>query len=68
MLVKNLLMTCWSCLNGHRASTCQHPTRPLYVLKNKGRPRPQTRSRTKDNPDVMSINDPCFTLFHEHIS
>ena len=67
MLVKNLLMTCWSCLNGHRASNCQHPTRPLYALKNKGRPRPQTLSRSKDNPDVMSIDDPGFTLFHEHI-
>ena len=67
MLIKNLLMTCWSCLNGHRARTCQHPTRPLYVLKNKGRPRPQAYSRTKDNPDVMSIDDPGFTLFHEHI-
>ena len=67
MLVKNLLMTCWSCLNGHRASNCHHPTRPLYALKNKGRPRPQTLSRSKDNPDVMSIDDPGFTLFHEYI-
>jgi Copper fist DNA binding domain len=67
MLVKNLLMTCWSCLNGHRVSNCHHPTRPLYALKNKGRPRPQTLSRSKDNPDVMSIDDPGFTLFHEYI-
>jgi len=60
-------MTCWSCLNGHRASTCQHSTRPLYALKNKGRPRPQGFSRSKEHPDILSLDDPSFATFYQTI-
>lgn len=60
-------MTCWSCLNGHRASTCQHSTRPLYALKNKGRPRPQGFSRSKEHPDILSLDDPSFDTFYQMI-
>src|SRR5271169_2473081 len=67
MFVQNLLMTCWSCLNGHRASTCQHSTRPLYALKNKGRPRPQGFSRSKEYPDILSLDDPSFATFYQTI-
>jgi hypothetical protein len=27
-----------SCIKGHRSSACQHTSRPLYQIKNKGRP------------------------------
>ena len=66
MFVQNLLLSCWACLSGHRASSCQHSMRPLYALKNKGRPRPGT-GRSKDRPDIMSLDDPSFQQFCEAV-
>lgn len=37
MLYKNIMMSCKSCIAGHRASSCQHSDRPLHAIKNKGR-------------------------------
>lgn len=62
MFVENLLLACWSCLNGHRARTCNHTHRSLYALKNKGRPR-STTPRSKDSPDILSLHDPSFAAF-----
>jgi hypothetical protein len=36
-------------------------------LKNKGRPRPQNWTRTKDNPDAACLNDVSFTRFYEKV-
>jgi len=66
MFMQNLLLSCWACISGHRATSCQHHTRPLYALKNKGRPRPGT-GRTKDCPDIMSLNDASFQCFREEV-
>lgn len=66
MFSQNLMLTCWSCLNGHRATSCQHSARPLYALKNKGRPRPGT-GRSMDRPDVLSLDDISFQRFREMI-
>ena len=38
MFVRGLTLSCWGCLQGHRAQTCTHENRPLYALKRKGRP------------------------------
>src|SRR5438477_8676823 len=67
MFVQNLVMSCWSCLNGHRAKSCQHVDRPLYALKNKGRPSPQTRTRTKAEPDVPCLEGLAFIAFHSSV-
>src|SRR5277367_3230952 len=66
MFVQNLLLACWSCLNGHRARTCNHTTRPLYALKNKGRPR-STTPRSKDSPDILSLHDASFPAFVSNV-
>jgi len=67
MFFKNLLFSCWTCLSGHRANTCQHGNRPLYALKNKGRPRPSSQTRSKDTPDIPSLNSPEFGAFHARV-
>jgi hypothetical protein len=66
MFVQNLVLSCWNCLNGHRASHCAHEDRPLYALKNKGRPRPGTE-RAKGKPDMTSLHDGTFARFHETV-
>src|SRR5271156_3241857 len=38
MFFRGLTLSCWGCLQGHRAQKCPHENRPLYALKRKGRP------------------------------
>jgi len=66
MFIQNLVLSCWNCLNGHRASHCVHEDRPLYALKNKGRPRPGTE-RLKGKPDMDSLHDGTLAHFHHKV-
>jgi hypothetical protein len=64
---QNLLLSCWPCLNGHRSGKCEHEDRPLYALKNKGRPSSTDRPRSEQRPDIVSLHSAEFLLFHQSI-
>jgi Copper fist DNA binding domain len=60
MFYQNLLLSCWSCISGHRTRACNHASRPLWLLKHKGRPLTKTTERSKDFPFVNGLQDPFF--------
>jgi len=67
MFVRNLVLACWSCLKGHRSGSCNHASRPLYALKNKGRPYPSSGIRSEESPDISSLDSPDFKIFREAV-
>lgn len=65
MLYHNIMMSCASCLAGHRAGPCQHTDRPLFAIKNKGRGTGGS-SRSSHEPDFpQGIRDPAVLIFHQ---
>jgi len=59
MFVRGLTLSCWSCLQGHRATNCIHNNRPLYALKRKGRPHKSDHLLPLDQntPHIPNISD-----------
>jgi hypothetical protein len=66
MFVRNLLFSCASCLNGHRPRDCKHEDRPLYALKNKGRPSAGTNSAER-TPDLLRLDEASLDSFYASI-
>ena len=69
MFHENLLFACWSCIQGHRSNTCSHDSRPLWALKNKGRPGSGLTSspRNPQRPDLPFLDSPDFSNFRKYI-
>jgi hypothetical protein len=66
MFIRNLLFSCASCLNGHRPRECKHEDRPLYALKNKGRPGAGTTS-TDRAPDLLYLDHVALDSLHRSV-
>jgi len=68
MFYQNLLFSCWSCIKGHRSNSCNHQDRPLWLLKNKGRPGLAKNSQRDPNkPDLPYLHCPEFITLHSSI-
>ena len=51
-------------MNGHRPRDCNHEDRPLYALKNKGRPGTVTTSTAERTPDLLYLDHAALDSFY----
>ena len=65
MFYCGLILSCWSCHQGHRAQKCPHANRPMYALKRKGRPTRESEllPLSPDTPHVQNITGTEFDEF-----
>ncbi|BFZ54227.1 hypothetical protein PYCC9005_001260 [Savitreella phatthalungensis] len=58
MIISGVKHACAKCIRGHRSSTCNHPDRPLFEIRKKGRPVSQC-PHCRDLRKIKSSHNKC---------